>query len=126
METNPCPLVYDAFALPLVSQGFNDRYSQPEKRIWALARLLRLTYQRVRQFQLFSTADRKQNPLPHKRNLFMLGLTITFLLIAILAGVLGFTGIAGASASIAQICFVVFVVLFLISLISGVVRRAIA
>lgn len=53
----------------------------------------------------------------------MLSLTLTFLVIALIAAVLGFGGIAGASAWIAQICFGIFIVLFLISLIAGAVRR---
>ena len=53
----------------------------------------------------------------------MLSLTLTFLVIALIAAVLGFGGIAGGSAWIAQICFGIFIVLFLISLIAGAVRR---
>jgi uncharacterized membrane protein YtjA (UPF0391 family) len=54
----------------------------------------------------------------------MLGWTLTFLVIAIIAGVLGFGGIAVASAGIAKILFVVFLVLFAVSLIAGLMRRA--
>jgi len=49
----------------------------------------------------------------------MLGYAVTFLLIAILAGVLGFGVIAGTAAVIAKICFVVFLVLFVFSLLRG-------
>ena len=49
----------------------------------------------------------------------MLNYAITFLIIALIAGVLGFGVIAGTAASIAKICFVVFLVLFLVSLIRG-------
>lgn len=45
----------------------------------------------------------------------MLGWAITFLIIALIAGVLGFGGIAAASVEIAQIIFVVFLALFLIA-----------
>lgn len=47
----------------------------------------------------------------------MLGWTLTFLIIALLAGALGFTGIAGAAIGIAQVLFYIFLVLFLVSLI---------
>jgi len=53
----------------------------------------------------------------NERN-YMLGWTLLFLVIALVAGVLGFTSIAGAAAGIAQILFIVFLVLFLASLVS--------
>ena len=49
----------------------------------------------------------------------MLSYAITFLIIALIAGVLGFGVIAGTAAWIAKILFFVFLVLFLVSLISG-------
>lgn len=49
----------------------------------------------------------------------MLGYAITFLLVALLAGVLGFGVIAGTAATIAKILFVIFLVLFIISLLRG-------
>ncbi len=49
----------------------------------------------------------------------MLGYAITFLLIALLAGVLGFGVIAGTAATIAKVLFVVFLVLFIASLFRG-------
>ena len=52
----------------------------------------------------------------------MLGWVLTFLVIALLAGVLGFGGIAGASVEIAKIIFFIAVVLFLISVIVGAFR----
>ena len=55
----------------------------------------------------------------------MLGLALTFLLIALLAGLFGFGLIAGMSYQIAQILFFVFLVLFVLSLIMGSVRRPI-
>ena len=51
----------------------------------------------------------------------MLGWALTFLVVAIIAGVFGFGGIAAASAGIAQILFVVFLVLFAASLIAAIV-----
>ncbi len=46
----------------------------------------------------------------------MLNYAITFLIIALIAGILGFGVIAGTAASIAKICFVIFLVLFFASL----------
>lgn len=52
----------------------------------------------------------------------MLGWAITFLVIAVVAGLFGFGVIASAFASIAQLVFFAFVVLFVLSLVFGVVR----
>jgi uncharacterized membrane protein YtjA (UPF0391 family) len=52
----------------------------------------------------------------------MLGWVVTFLIIALIAGVLGFGGIAGASVEIAKIIFVIALILFLVSAIFGIVR----
>ena len=52
----------------------------------------------------------------------MLSWTLTFLLVAIVAGMLGFGGIAGTAAWLARTCFVIFLVLFLIGFLTG--RRA--
>lgn len=49
----------------------------------------------------------------------MLGYAITFLLVALLAGVLGFGVIAGTAATFAKILFVVFLILFVVSLLRG-------
>jgi len=49
----------------------------------------------------------------------MLGLSITLLLIALVAGLLGFTTIAGAAVGFAKIVFFIFLVLFVISLLFG-------
>ncbi len=55
----------------------------------------------------------------------MLGLALTFLLVALLAGLFGFGLVAGASYTIAKVLFFVFLVLFILSLVSGAVRRPI-
>jgi len=47
--------------------------------------------------------------------LTMLGWVVTFLVIALIAGILGFGGIAGASIGIAKFIFFIAVVLFLVS-----------
>ena len=52
----------------------------------------------------------------------MLGWALTFLVVALIAGVLGFTSIAGAAMGIAKIAFFVFVVLFVVSLVMHLVR----
>ena len=52
----------------------------------------------------------------------MLGWVVTFLIVALIAGILGFGGIAGASIEIAKIIFVIALILFLISAIFGIVR----
>lgn len=49
----------------------------------------------------------------------MLGWALTFLVIAIIAGVLGFGVVAGTAASIAKLLFFVFLVLFVVALITG-------
>jgi uncharacterized membrane protein YtjA (UPF0391 family) len=49
----------------------------------------------------------------------MLSYAVTFLIIALIAGVLGFGVIAGTAATIAKVLFVVFLVLFIASLIRG-------
>ena len=49
----------------------------------------------------------------------MLSYAITFLIIALIAGILGFGVIAGTAAMIAKGLFVLFLVLFLASLLLG-------
>lgn len=49
----------------------------------------------------------------------MLGWALTFLVIAIIAGVLGFGVVAGTAASIAKLLFFVFLILFVVALITG-------
>jgi uncharacterized membrane protein YtjA (UPF0391 family) len=56
------------------------------------------------------------------RGRVMLGWVVTFLVIALIAGILGFGGIAGASIEIAKIIFFIAVVLFLVSAIVGLAR----
>jgi uncharacterized membrane protein YtjA (UPF0391 family) len=49
----------------------------------------------------------------------MLSYAITFLVIALIAGVLGLGLVAGLALEIARILFVVFLVLFIVSLVAG-------
>ena len=52
----------------------------------------------------------------------MLGWALTFLVVALIAGVLGFTSIAGAAMGVAKILFFVFLVLFVVSLVMHLAR----
>jgi uncharacterized membrane protein YtjA (UPF0391 family) len=52
----------------------------------------------------------------------MFGWVVTFLIVALIAGILGFGGVAGASIEIAKIVFFIAVVLFLISAVVGLAR----
>ena len=52
----------------------------------------------------------------------MLGWALTFLVVALIAGVLGFTSVAGAAMGIAKFLFFVFLVLFVVSLVLHLVR----
>ncbi len=52
----------------------------------------------------------------------MLSWVVTFLVIALIAGLLGFGGIAGASIEIAKIVFFIAIVLFLVSAVMSIVR----
>ncbi len=49
----------------------------------------------------------------------MLSYAITFLIIALIAGVLSFGVIAGTAAAIAKVCFIIFLVLCVVSLLGG-------
>ena len=52
----------------------------------------------------------------------MLSWALTFLVVALIAGLLGFTSIAGAAIGVAKILFFVFLVLFVVSLVMHLVR----
>ena len=52
----------------------------------------------------------------------MLSWVVTFLVIALIAGILGFGGVAGASIEIAKIIFFIAVVLFLVSAVISLAR----
>ncbi|TWT59158.1 hypothetical protein KOR42_25470 [Thalassoglobus neptunius] len=54
----------------------------------------------------------------------MLSWAISFLILALIAGLLGFTSVAGFSISAAKILFFVFLILLVVSLILG--RRPVA
>jgi uncharacterized membrane protein YtjA (UPF0391 family) len=52
----------------------------------------------------------------------MLSWVVTFLVVALIAGILGFGGIAGVSVEIAKAIFFIAVILFLVSAVVGLVR----
>jgi uncharacterized membrane protein YtjA (UPF0391 family) len=52
----------------------------------------------------------------------LLSWVVTFLIIALIAGVLGFGGIAGASIEIAKAIFFIAVILFIVSAVVGLTR----
>jgi uncharacterized membrane protein YtjA (UPF0391 family) len=54
--------------------------------------------------------------------LVMLSWIVTFLIIALIAGILGFGGVAGVSIEIAKTIFFIAVVLFLVSAVVGLAR----
>ncbi len=54
----------------------------------------------------------------------MMSWVVTFLIIALVAGLLGFGGSAGASIEIAKIVFFVAIILFLISAVVSLARRS--
>jgi uncharacterized membrane protein YtjA (UPF0391 family) len=56
------------------------------------------------------------------RGCVMLSWVVTFLVIALIAGILGFGGIAGVSVEIAKAIFFIAVVLFLVSAVVGLAR----
>ena len=53
----------------------------------------------------------------------MLGWALTFLVVALIAGVLGFTSIAGAAMGVAKILFFVFLVIAVITFVLGLIKR---
>ena len=52
----------------------------------------------------------------------MLDWTISFLIIAIIAGLLGFTGILGVAVGMAKIVFFISIILWLVSILYNVLR----
>lgn len=52
----------------------------------------------------------------------MIELVVTFLILAIIAGLLGFTGVEIISIDIARTLFFIFLILFIVSLLMNVVR----
>jgi uncharacterized membrane protein YtjA (UPF0391 family) len=67
---------------------------------------------------------RQQQPAQHQEDI-MFGWAITFLVIALIAGLLGFGVVAGTAFAAAKIVFVVALVAFLISGVLGITGRGI-
>jgi uncharacterized membrane protein YtjA (UPF0391 family) len=65
---------------------------------------------------------RREAPAHNKEDRAMLSWVVTFLVVALIAGVLGFGGVAGVSIEIAKTIFFIAVVLFLISAVVGLAR----
>jgi uncharacterized membrane protein YtjA (UPF0391 family) len=61
-------------------------------------------------------------PEVEAEDVIMLSWVVTFLVVALIAGILGFGGIAGVSIEIAKTIFFIAVVLFLISAVVGLAR----
>jgi uncharacterized membrane protein YtjA (UPF0391 family) len=52
----------------------------------------------------------------------MLGWSLTFFILALVAGLLGFAGLAGAAAGIAKILFYIFLILLVVSFLARAIR----
>jgi uncharacterized membrane protein YtjA (UPF0391 family) len=61
-------------------------------------------------------------PIATNRGRAMLSWVVTFLVVALIAGILGFGGIAGASIEIAKAIFFIAVILFVVSAVVGLAR----
>ena len=70
---------------------------------------------------IFSRADVEKKKWKSEE-LTMLSWVVTFLIVALIAGILGFGGVAGASIEIAKIIFFVAIILFLVSAVVGLAR----
>jgi uncharacterized membrane protein YtjA (UPF0391 family) len=69
-----------------------------------------------------SAVRRRSIEMNETQERVMLSWVVTFLIIALVAGLLGFGGIAGASIEIAKVIFFIAIVLFLISAVIGLAR----
>jgi uncharacterized membrane protein YtjA (UPF0391 family) len=72
----------------------------------------------VQRKRLRFTRDAKTD----QAELVMLSWVVTFLVIALIAGILGFGGIAGVSIEIAKTIFFIAVILFIVSAVVGIAR----
>ncbi len=76
----------------------------------------------MREPNVWTLASRRYWTEAENLEVIMLSWVVTFLIIALIAGILGFGGIAGASIEIAKIIFFIAVVLFLVSAVIGLSR----
>jgi uncharacterized membrane protein YtjA (UPF0391 family) len=67
-------------------------------------------------------ADSLQTSKAEPPHSIMLNWTLTFLILALIAGLLGFTSLAGTAAVIAQTLFFIFLLLLVISAFSNALR----
>ena len=74
------------------------------------------------QFQPGSCCAGVAEPYQTNSPTLMLRWIITFLVVALIAGVFGFTGVAGAATDIARILFYVFLVLLLVAIVASLFR----
>jgi uncharacterized membrane protein YtjA (UPF0391 family) len=65
---------------------------------------------------------RRSTGPPEAKEEVMLGWSLTFLILALIAGLLGFAGLAGAAAGIAKILFYVFLILLVVSFLARAIR----
>jgi uncharacterized membrane protein YtjA (UPF0391 family) len=65
--------------------------------------------------------NRSRRSQPNRGSV-MLSWVVTFLVVALIAGILGFGGIAGVSIEIAKAIFFIAVILFLVSAVVGLAR----
>jgi uncharacterized membrane protein YtjA (UPF0391 family) len=72
--------------------------------------------------ETFTAQRRLRRPKSQTEVRIMLSWVVTFLVIALIAGILGFGGLAGASIEIAKIIFFIAIVLFLVSAVVSVAR----
>lgn len=49
----------------------------------------------------------------------MLGWTLNFFILALVAAIFGFGGIAAGAVELGRICFFIFLILFVVSVVSG-------
>jgi uncharacterized membrane protein YtjA (UPF0391 family) len=88
---------------------FVDQSGMPLRELWF-------------RFALILPSSAAQRSRHHTGVAAMFGWVVTFLIVALIAGVLGFGGIAGASIEIAKAIFFIAIILFLISAVVGLVR----
>lgn len=73
----------------------------------------------MKELWLTNKSDSKKVFIINLKFIIMLRWTVTFIILAIVAGIFGFGGIAAGAASIAKVLFFIFLVLFVISLVTG-------
>jgi uncharacterized membrane protein YtjA (UPF0391 family) len=62
--------------------------------------------------------------MKNKKGFTLLGWSIVFLVIALVAAIFGFGGVAGVSLTIAKWLAIIFLILFIVSIIAHALRKA--